>query len=249
MIFTCIGLNIVAGDQYVAIVMPSRVYRLEFARARDRAADAVAHRRGRRHRHLAAGAVEQLRRLHGRRAGRRDGRLPAVRFFNLLSPVISLIYGFTGFHIERVTAARPTQRPTGRAAGSQPAEALRRWRARMTADAAPAPSAAREPKRGFALPSAYTILFILIVLVAIATWIIPAGSYDSTTTASRSRARTTQVDAEPAADHRRFADGADQRPVRHRGPRTGASASGTPASCSAPSTSRCSSSSSAASSA
>src|SRR5688572_28474780 len=34
------------------------------------------------------------------------------------------------------------------------------------------------PRRGFALPSAYTILFILIVIVAILTWIIPAGSYD-----------------------------------------------------------------------
>jgi uncharacterized ion transporter superfamily protein YfcC len=33
-------------------------------------------------------------------------------------------------------------------------------------------------KRGFALPSAYTILFILIVIVAALTWIIPAGKYD-----------------------------------------------------------------------
>jgi uncharacterized ion transporter superfamily protein YfcC len=33
-------------------------------------------------------------------------------------------------------------------------------------------------KRRFTLPSAYTILFILIVLSAIATWIIPAGTYD-----------------------------------------------------------------------
>ena len=33
-------------------------------------------------------------------------------------------------------------------------------------------------KSGFALPSAYTILFALIVLAAIATWIIPAGTYD-----------------------------------------------------------------------
>jgi uncharacterized ion transporter superfamily protein YfcC len=33
-------------------------------------------------------------------------------------------------------------------------------------------------KRQFSLPSAYTILFILIVLAAIATWIIPAGTYD-----------------------------------------------------------------------
>src|SRR5262245_23623799 len=35
-----------------------------------------------------------------------------------------------------------------------------------------------EKKRGFSLPSAYTILFILIVIVAILTWIIPAGVYD-----------------------------------------------------------------------
>jgi uncharacterized ion transporter superfamily protein YfcC len=34
-----------------------------------------------------------------------------------------------------------------------------------------------EPKRRFTLPSAYTILFALIVLMAIATWIIPAGAY------------------------------------------------------------------------
>jgi uncharacterized ion transporter superfamily protein YfcC len=33
-------------------------------------------------------------------------------------------------------------------------------------------------KRRFTLPSAYTILFALIVLMAIATWIIPAGTYD-----------------------------------------------------------------------
>jgi uncharacterized ion transporter superfamily protein YfcC len=39
--------------------------------------------------------------------------------------------------------------------------------------ASPAPE-----KKGFALPSAYTILFALIVIVAAATWIIPAGRYD-----------------------------------------------------------------------
>ena len=44
----------------------------------------------------------------------------------------------------------------------------------MTAVATQEPA----PKKGFALPSAYTILFILIVIVAIATWIIPAGKYD-----------------------------------------------------------------------
>jgi uncharacterized ion transporter superfamily protein YfcC len=33
-------------------------------------------------------------------------------------------------------------------------------------------------KRRFTLPSAYTILFALIVLAAIATWLVPAGAYD-----------------------------------------------------------------------
>jgi uncharacterized ion transporter superfamily protein YfcC len=40
-------------------------------------------------------------------------------------------------------------------------------------------AAAPEPRRGFALPSAYTILFVLIVITAAATWFIPAGKYDT----------------------------------------------------------------------
>ena len=35
-------------------------------------------------------------------------------------------------------------------------------------------------KKGFTLPSAYTILFALIILAAIATWLVPAGTYDLT---------------------------------------------------------------------
>ena len=48
----------------------------------------------------------------------------------------------------------------------------------MTVAESPASEAPQEPKRGFSLPSAYTILFALIIVVAIATWIIPAGEYD-----------------------------------------------------------------------
>ncbi|MFL5774937.1 MAG: YfcC family protein [Chloroflexota bacterium] len=43
----------------------------------------------------------------------------------------------------------------------------------MTAEASTQPR-----RRGFALPSAYTILFVLIVITAAATWVIPAGRYD-----------------------------------------------------------------------
>jgi uncharacterized ion transporter superfamily protein YfcC len=39
-------------------------------------------------------------------------------------------------------------------------------------------AAPTEHKPRFTLPSAYTILFALIVLMAVATWIIPAGAYD-----------------------------------------------------------------------
>jgi uncharacterized ion transporter superfamily protein YfcC len=48
----------------------------------------------------------------------------------------------------------------------------------MTVAEAPSSEAPQEPKRGFSLPSAYTILFALIIVVAIATWFIPAGVYD-----------------------------------------------------------------------
>src|SRR3954452_4314965 len=50
----------------------------------------------------------------------------------------------------------------------------------MTAAAPPIEAPVEEKKRGFRLPSAYTILFILIVVVAALTWVIPAGRYQYT---------------------------------------------------------------------
>jgi uncharacterized ion transporter superfamily protein YfcC len=47
----------------------------------------------------------------------------------------------------------------------------------MTAATPAAETAPAPKKRGFRLPSAYTILFILIVVVAALTWVIPAGRY------------------------------------------------------------------------
>jgi uncharacterized ion transporter superfamily protein YfcC len=41
-------------------------------------------------------------------------------------------------------------------------------------------SASAEPRRSFTFPSAYTILFLLLIVVTILTWIIPAGQYDYT---------------------------------------------------------------------
>src|SRR5512139_3602756 len=38
--------------------------------------------------------------------------------------------------------------------------------------------ATEKTKRKFTFPSAFTILFLLLVLIALATWLVPAGSYD-----------------------------------------------------------------------
>ncbi len=38
--------------------------------------------------------------------------------------------------------------------------------------------AAKKTKKKFTFPSAFTILFLLLVVIAIATWVVPAGSYD-----------------------------------------------------------------------
>jgi uncharacterized ion transporter superfamily protein YfcC len=38
--------------------------------------------------------------------------------------------------------------------------------------------AEEKPKKKFSFPSAFTILFLLLIVIAIATWVVPAGSYD-----------------------------------------------------------------------
>ncbi len=122
-IATCIGLNIIAGDQYVAIVMPSRVYRAEFGRR------GIAPR-------MLSRAVEDSGTvtsplvpwnscgayMAGVLGVATVAYLPFC-FFNLLSPVISLIYGFTGFRIEHIepSGEAPDSGPPG-PTSLQPAE-------------------------------------------------------------------------------------------------------------------------------
>lgn len=38
--------------------------------------------------------------------------------------------------------------------------------------------ATQKPKKKFTFPSAFTILFLLLILIALATWLVPSGSYD-----------------------------------------------------------------------
>jgi Na+:H+ antiporter, NhaC family len=99
---TAIGLNLVAGDQYVAIVMPSRVYRLSFRQRR------LAPR-------MLSRAVEDSGTvtsplvpwnscgayMAGVLGVATLAYLPYA-FFNLISPLVSMIYGFTGFRIEHL---------------------------------------------------------------------------------------------------------------------------------------------------
>jgi uncharacterized ion transporter superfamily protein YfcC len=59
--------------------------------------------------------------------------------------------------------------------------------------------AAEPPKKSrFTLPSAYTILFALIVLAAIATWVIPAGTYNLNAQGEPIPGTYHEVDAKPA---------------------------------------------------
>src|ERR671911_2326416 len=55
-----------------------------------------------------------------------------------------------------------------------------------------------ERKSRFTLPSAYTILFALIVVAAIATWIIPAGTYQTNDAGEPLPGTYHEVDAKPS---------------------------------------------------
>jgi uncharacterized ion transporter superfamily protein YfcC len=73
----------------------------------------------------------------------------------------------------------------------------------MTDAAAPAPDVAvpapaEEKKHRFKMPGAYTILFILIVLVAISSYFIPAGVYDLTPDGAPIPGTYHEVEANPA---------------------------------------------------
>ena len=54
-----------------------------------------------------------------------------------------------------------------------------------------------ERQSRFTLPSAYTILFALIVITAILTWIIPAGQYDLDTEGAPIPGTYHEIDAHP----------------------------------------------------
>jgi NhaC family Na+:H+ antiporter len=102
---TAFGLNIVAGDQYIALVMPAKAYRAEFAR-----------------RGLAPTNLSRLAADSGtvtsplvpwNSCGAFMAAVLGVPtlvylpfcFFNIASPLLSVLYGFTGFTIEKMDPA------------------------------------------------------------------------------------------------------------------------------------------------
>ncbi len=99
---TCVGLNIVAGDQYVADVMPSRAYRESFAR------NGLAPRMLSRTVEDAGTVTSPL--VPWNSCGAyMTGVLgvPTIEylpyaFFNIANPLIALLFGFTGIGVERI---------------------------------------------------------------------------------------------------------------------------------------------------
>jgi NhaC family Na+:H+ antiporter len=105
---TSLGMNIVASDQYMAIVLPGRMFRAEFAR------------RGLHPKNLSR-ALEDAGTLTSplvpwntcgafmaTTLGVATFAYAPYAFFNLINPIVSAIYGFTGFTIEKLPPAETT---------------------------------------------------------------------------------------------------------------------------------------------
>ena len=101
-IMSCIGINIVAADQYIAIVLPGKMYRAEFQK------------RGLDSRNLSR-VIEDSGTLTSplvpwNTCGAYMAATLGVAtlaylpfaFFNLINPLVSMIYGFTGFTMVRI---------------------------------------------------------------------------------------------------------------------------------------------------
>jgi len=107
---TALGLNIIAADQYIAIVIPSRTFRMEFKR------------RGYRPWVLSrvvedSGTVTSVLipwntcgAYHAGVLGVSTFEYLPYCFFNIINPILSLVYGFTGFKMDKFA---PGEMPPG----------------------------------------------------------------------------------------------------------------------------------------
>jgi len=96
-VFSCIGINIVAADQYIAIVLPGKMYRAEFEKRKldPRNLSRVIEDSGTLTSPLVpwntCGAYMSA------TLGVATLTYLPFAFFNLINPLVSIIYGFTGF--------------------------------------------------------------------------------------------------------------------------------------------------------
>ncbi len=110
-VLSCIGINIVAADQYIAIVLPGQMYRAEFARRKldPKNLSRVIEDAGTLTSPLVpwntCGAY-----MAATLGVATLAYLPFV-FFNLINPVVSIIYGFTGFTIVKIDEADEAAEP------------------------------------------------------------------------------------------------------------------------------------------
>jgi NhaC family Na+:H+ antiporter len=107
---SCIGLNLVASDQYIAVVLPARMFRVQFERRGLR-------RIGRAH--YALTSVTTLPRpsrtctpLYGGHPGVPTPSYAGFTFFCLLNPLASIAIAMLGFHM------RVVQKPASASQGS-----------------------------------------------------------------------------------------------------------------------------------
>ena len=112
---TAVGLNVVAGDQYVAVVLPSRVYRLQFAKA------GLAPRMLSRTVEDTGTVTSPLIPWNSCGAymtgvlGVSTLQYAPWAIFNYANPLVAIGYALTGFRVERTDAPRPLD-PVGQPA-------------------------------------------------------------------------------------------------------------------------------------
>ncbi len=113
-IVSCIGMNVVAADQYISIVLPGKMYKAEFQR---RGLEAKNLSRALEDSGTMTSALVPWNTCGAYMAatlGVATAAYLPFAFFNLVNPVVSLVYGFTGFTITKVEPP---------ASGGRPAEA------------------------------------------------------------------------------------------------------------------------------
>jgi NhaC family Na+:H+ antiporter len=115
-VFTCFGVNVLASDQYMAIVVPGRMFRTAFLERRLHPKNLS--------RCLEDSGTVTSALIPWNTCGAQmyavlgvaTGLYWKFAFLNLLCPLISIAYGFLGFTITKISAEEAERRPRGESA-------------------------------------------------------------------------------------------------------------------------------------